>query len=44
MSELWRYAVAGNIKKTRIDENGILRYGTPAFSHRRVELFTPYTC
>ena len=27
----WRFAVAGNIKKTRIDENGILRYGTAAF-------------
>ena len=27
----WRYAVTGNIKKTRIDENGILRYGTSAF-------------
>ncbi len=31
MKSLWRYAVAGNIKKTRIDENGILRYGTAAF-------------
>ena len=31
MKKLWRYAVAGNIKKTRIDENGILRYGTVAF-------------
>ena len=31
MTNLWRYAVAGNIKKTRIDENGILRYGTAAF-------------
>ena len=31
MKTLWRYAVAGNIKKTRIDENGILRYGTAAF-------------
>ena len=31
MGKLWRYAVAGNIKKTRIDENGILRYGTSAF-------------
>ena len=31
MEKLWRYAVAGNIKKTRIDENGILRYGTSAF-------------
>jgi len=26
----WRYAVVGNIKKTHIDENGILRYGTAA--------------
>ena len=31
MKNLWRYAVAGNIKKTRIDENGVLRYGTAAF-------------
>lgn len=31
MSNQWRYAVVGNIKKTRIDENGILRYGTAAF-------------
>ena len=31
MKKLWRYADAGNIKKTRIDENGILRYGTAAF-------------
>lgn len=30
-SQKWKYAVAGNIKKTRIDENGILRYGTSAF-------------
>ena len=28
---LWIYAVAGNIKKTRIDKNGILRYGTGTF-------------
>ena len=31
MKSSWRYAVAGNIKKTRIDENGVLRYGTAAF-------------
>ena len=31
MKNLWRYAVAGNIKKTQIDENGIMRYGTAAF-------------
>lgn len=31
MKNIWRYAVAGNIKKTRIDENGVLRYGTAAF-------------
>lgn len=31
METLWRYAVAGNIKKTRIDENGVLRYGTAAY-------------
>lgn len=31
MEKIWRYAVTGNIKKTRIDENGILRYGTAAF-------------
>ncbi|MBR2310886.1 MAG: hypothetical protein IKA47_10215 [Oscillospiraceae bacterium] len=27
----WRFAVAGNIQKTRIDEKGILRYGTAVF-------------
>ena len=31
MKQEWRYAVAGNIKKSRIDENGVLRYGTSAF-------------
>ena len=31
LEQPWRYAVAGNIKKTRIDENGILRYGTSQF-------------
>ena len=31
MENMWRYAVAGNIKKTHIDENGVLRYGTSAF-------------
>ena len=31
MEQLWKYAVAGNIKKSHIDENGILRYGTSAF-------------
>lgn len=31
MKNIWRYAVAGNIKKIRIDENGTLRYGTAAF-------------
>ncbi len=31
MKQTWRYAVTGNIKKTRIDENGVLRYGTAAF-------------
>lgn len=31
MGNKWRYAVAGNIKKIRIDENGVLRYGTAAF-------------
>ena len=34
MKNLWKYAVAGNIKKTRIDENGALRYGTAAFKGR----------
>ncbi|MBQ8612284.1 MAG: hypothetical protein IJ412_11345 [Oscillospiraceae bacterium] len=28
----WRYGVAGNITKTHFDEQGILRYGTSAFS------------
>ena len=31
MEQLWKYAVAGNIKKSHIDENGILRYGTSAY-------------
>ena len=31
MEKSWRFAVAGNIKKTRIDENGVLRYGTATF-------------
>ncbi len=31
MEQLWKYAVAGNIKKSHIDENGILRYGTASF-------------
>ncbi len=31
MNKNWKYAVAGNIKKTRIDEDGVLRYGTVAF-------------
>ena len=28
---MWRYAVVGNIKKQRIDENGVLRFGTSAY-------------
>jgi len=28
----WTYCVVGNITKTHIDESGILRYGTSAFS------------
>ena len=28
----WRYCVVGNIVETHIDENGILRYGTVAYS------------
>ena len=31
MGSLWRYAVAANIKKSHIDENGVVRYGTLAF-------------
>ena len=31
MGNLWRYALAANIKKTRIDDNGVLRYGTAVF-------------
>ena len=27
----WKYAVVGNIVKTHIDENGILRYGTSQY-------------
>ncbi len=29
--KIWRYCVVGNIVKTHYDNNGILRYGTPAF-------------
>ncbi|MBP3447773.1 MAG: hypothetical protein J6K51_01990 [Clostridia bacterium] len=32
MKRRWKYCVVANIVKTRIDENGILRYGTPAFT------------
>lgn len=28
----WRFGVAGNIIPQHIDENGILRFGTPAFT------------
>lgn len=28
----WRFGVAGNIVAQHIDENGILRFGTPAFT------------
>lgn len=28
----WTYCVVGNIKKHHFDENGVLRYGTPAFT------------
>ena len=39
MENEWRYAVAANIKESRVDENGILRYGTPAFrGHTKVYL------
>lgn len=31
MNDKWRYAVTGNIKKMRLDENGTVRYGTAAF-------------
>ncbi len=31
MESMWRYAVAGNIKETHIDDNGVLRYGTATF-------------
>ena len=27
----WKYCAVGNIKKTHIDENGVLRYGTAAY-------------
>lgn len=29
---VWKYCVVGNIVKTHTDKDGILRYGTPAFS------------
>ena len=28
----WKYCVVGNIVKSHIDENGVLRYGTSAYS------------
>ena len=28
----WKYCAVGNIKKSHIDDNGIIRYGTPAFT------------
>ena len=28
----WTYCVVGNIKKTHFDEDGMLRYGTAAFT------------
>ena len=28
----FKYCVIGNIKKTHVDADGVLRYGTPAFS------------
>ena len=28
----WNFCVSGNIVKTRVDENGVLRYGTSGFS------------
>ncbi len=28
----WKYCVVGNIVKTHIDDNGILRYGTSAYT------------
>ncbi|MBR4727495.1 MAG: hypothetical protein IK080_06350 [Clostridia bacterium] len=28
----WQYCVVGNVVKTHLDENGILRYGTVAYS------------
>ena len=28
----WKYCVIGNITRSHIDENGIKRYGTPAFT------------
>ena len=28
----WKYCVVGNIVRSRVDENGVLRYGTAAFA------------
>lgn len=28
----WTYCIVGNIKKTHYDKDGILRYGTAAFT------------
>lgn len=33
-TKTWHYCVVGNIVKEHIDENGILRHGTSAFSGR----------
>ena len=42
-SKKWKYCVVGNITKSHIDENGILRYGTPAFTGgTRVYLCSKY--
>ena len=31
-SKKWKYCVVGNITKSHIDEDGTVRYGTPAFT------------
>ena len=30
--QAWKYCVVGNIVKTHVDQNGVLRYGTVAYS------------
>lgn len=43
MDNAWQYCVVGNITKTHLDKEGILRYGTAAFTGgRKVYLMGKY--